>query len=247
MVRSADLHPDDVILEIGAGFGTLTFELAKRASRMIAVELDRRLAAALATEVQKRSAANIEVIPGDIFSRWRELHKTVHDLGYKIVANLPYNITSRVLGEFVSIKPRPSSMTVMVQKEVAERVVAAPGKTSVLSIVCQLYGEPRIASTVPASHFWPQPSVDSAILHIAQIGLRHSKVLGAIPERKFFQIVRIGFAARRKQLQNNLANGFRASRDRAKEWLRLANLSETVRAQDLSVQDWTKLAKIIAK
>jgi 16S rRNA (adenine1518-N6/adenine1519-N6)-dimethyltransferase len=176
--------------------------------------------------------------------------------GYKIVANLPYQITSAVFRKFLENEPRPSEMTVMVQKEVAERICGGPGEMSLLSVSVQFFGKPEIVKVAPRRVFWPEPEVDSAILKISQIKnkseanlkrIRSLFVVNSLSDsrvalKEFFRVVKIGFSARRKQLHNNLSGGLHLSDEKIKEVLIRLGFDPKIRAQDLSVEDWMKLA-----
>ncbi len=247
IVNAAVIKRTDTVLEIGAGFGVLTGQLAQQAGRVVAVEMDKRLIKAL----QKLSVVynNLEIIHGDIVSQRRNI-QALADLQYIIVANLPYNITSLVLRTFLEFPPRPSRMTVLVQKEVAERVVAAPGAMSLLSVAVQFFGSPSIASKVSREKFWPKPNVDSAVLTITDIGRDvhgYQKALGGIDIKRFFSIVRIGFSAKRKQLHNNLSAGLRLDTKTVTEIMEKTGISAAARAQELSIQQWVTLVKRIEK
>ncbi len=253
MVAAADLKKDDVVLEIGPGFGVLTVELVKRASRVIAVEADRKMANAL-REIMV-DFKNVEIAEGDILKfqvsrprlavEARRASSKFQEYGYKIVANLPYQITSAVFRKFLSEEPRPSEITVMVQKEVAERICAPAGEMSLLSLSVQFYGQPEIVAIVPRRAFWPEPEVDSAILKISNIRDIFAKNEKEISPEKFFRLAKIGFSARRKQLQNNLAGGLRLSNKKIKEVLVNLGFDERARAQDLSVDNWVKLVQAL--
>jgi len=259
IVSAANLDPQDTVLEIGAGFGTLTFALAPRVKKVIAVELDKRLVKALRDLLNVQNVENVEsvkvvknveVIEGDVF-KLRTMNqelRTIRDLNYKLVSNLPYNITSFVLRNFLEIKPRPSEMTLLVQKEVAERITAKPGEMSLLSVVCQFYGQPEIISDVSKENFWPQPEVDSAILRIQGIAGDSGGCKGLLRDvgtKEFFSLVKIGFSARRKQLQNNLIAGLKIDRKKIRECLDKNGFDIKIRAQDLSVDDWVRLARAL--
>ena len=159
-------------------------------------------------------------------------------LKYKVVANLPYNITSIFLRKFLSGENRPQSMTLLLQKEVAERIVAKPGKMSVLAISVQYYAESKIIDYVGKEKFWPAPEVNSAII---KIDLKQNLAGNVDKEKDFFRLVKIGFSSRRKMLKNNLMAGYKISQEIAKDRLKSAGLDEKIRAQDLSVVDWKKL------
>ncbi len=166
-------------------------------------------------------------------------------LSYKVVSNLPYSITSKVLRKFTESEPKPSVMVLMVQKEVAERVCALPGEMSMLSVAVQYYGKPEIVALVSRNAFWPEPEVDSAILRVVTRSLGAGDLVTKTDERHLFQIVRIGFSSRRKQLQNNLTAGLHISREQAFEALRKVNLPESIRPQELSVDNWIALAGVL--
>ncbi len=157
-------------------------------------------------------------------------------LNYKLVANIPYNITSAILEKFLSTEQPPELIVLLVQREVAERVCAKPGEMSILSVMTQYYGEPKIVARVPPSAFWPAPKVDSAILKIIV-----KKRWPAADEKKFWQIVKAGFSQRRKMLKNNL----RVLNDEKKiaAAMRKAGIGEKARAQELGVEQWVDLAK----
>lgn len=238
MVRVADLKKDDIVLEIGPGFGVLTSELVKRVKQVTAIEADRKIVKAPGEILA--NPKNLEIREGNI------LKIQILDLGflnykYKIVANLPYQITSAVFRKFLSEEPRPSEITVMVQKEVAERICAGAGEMSLLSLSVQFYGQPEIMAIVPRRAFWPEPEVDSAILKISNIQEVYEKHKEEIDPEKFFRLAKIGFSSRRKQLQNNLAGGLRLSNKKVRDILVKSGFDEKVRAQNLTVEDWIGL------
>ncbi|OGY50538.1 MAG: hypothetical protein A3J65_00310 [Candidatus Buchananbacteria bacterium RIFCSPHIGHO2_02_FULL_45_11b] len=164
---------------------------------------------------------------------------------YKIVANLPYNITSHFLKKFLTGPNKPEDMTLLLQKEVAQRICAKPGEMSRLSVSVQLYGRPRIIDYADKNNFWPKPAVDSAVLKISEIKSQAEvdNYLAGINEKNFWRIVKIGFSAKRKQLGNNLAAGLKIPASEVKKSLNQANFDEKIRAQNLSVSDWLALAK----
>jgi len=248
MVAAADLKKDDIVLEIGPGFGVLTAELAERVGRVVAVEADRRLVEALREILAEYK--NVEIIQEDILKFQVSSFSAkggfasggqFSNYGYKIVSNLPYQITSAALRKFLENEPRPSEITVMVQKEVADRICAEPGEMSLLSLSVQFYGQPAIVATVPRRAFWPEPEVDSAILKISNIQDVSAKNKKEILPEKFFRVAKIGFSARRKQLQNNLAGGLRLSNKTVQDILVKLGFDQKIRAQDLSIEDWIRL------
>lgn len=242
IVQAADLQPQDVVLEVGPGLGILTEILVKKAKKVLSVELDKKLFSFLQDKF--KSEKGLALINQDILN-W---HPQDYIPGnYKIVANLPYNISSSFLKKFLTAGHKPQSLVLLLQKEVAQRICAKPGEMSLLSISVQLYAKPEIINFVGKNNFWPKPEVDSAIIRISQVknSQEMSAVFGEISEKQFWQVVRIGFSARRKQLANNLAAGLKISNIEAKKALLKANLSELIRAQNLSVNDWINLAKIV--
>ena len=244
IVDAANLHKDDVVLEIGAGFGTLTVELLKLAKKVIAVELDKRLLKALNKLALHHP--NLELVAGDIWQNLGEIAKHVVDLQYKLVSNLPYNITSRILRNFLESQPRPREMVLLVQKEVAARVIAKPGKMSLLSVAVQFYGTPSIVVQVPRNNFWPEPDVDSAVLKITDMGedkKGYQKLLGTLSVNAFFQVVKVGFSSRRKQIHNNLSAGFNKSKSAIEKILIKSGVILTLRPQDLTIEQWIKIAQ----
>jgi len=238
IIESANLKKDDVVLEIGAGFGTLTERLAQKAGKVITVESDRGILPILRRNLENYK--NVEIIEKDVLSVVNYESK-IMNYEYKIVANLPYQITSIVLRKFLENEPRPNEMMVMVQKEVAERICAISGEMSILAVSVQFFGQPEIIQIVPRSSFYPAPEVDSAILRISRIKNESETNLKRIDAKDFFRVVKVGFSARRKQLHNNLANGLRLKSEEVKNILLDLGLDIQVRAQDLSVDDWINL------
>jgi len=237
IIKAADLQADDYVLEVGPGLGFLTAKLAKKAKKVMAVELDDKLADYLQVAVDSQDVNNVEIINQDILKfnwpeYWRQTAKP-----YKIVANLPYNITSIFLRLFLSQEPRPETLVLMLQKEVAERIVAAPPEMSILAISIQYYANAEIVKVVKAGNFWPEPKVDSAII---KINLKSHKYDGE-EDKKFFRLVRVGFSAKRKMLKNNLAAGLKVAPSQIDIAFQTLGLSSQVRAEVLSLEDWQKL------
>ena len=236
MVKTAQVSKKDTVLEVGPGFGFLTTELVKRAGKVIAVELDRKLVKVL-RQLEKASD-NLEVVEGDILKIKDLKIKRLKD--YKIVANLPYSITSAFLKKFLTSENKPKSMTLLIQKEVAERICAKPGQMSLLSISVQLYSQPKIIKIVSSKSFEPVPKVESAILQIDRISEFPYK--SQVLEKEFWQVIRAGFCSKRKTLENNLASSFHQSKEEIREILKKCGLKPMVRAQELSISNWVKLA-----
>ena len=249
ITSAADLNPTDIILEIGPGLGILTRELASKVGRVIAVELDSKLAAILKKTTD--SFNNVTIINDDILhlepeALLAEPEKKLQAVTspYKVVANLPYYITSLVLRHFLEASVKPETMIVMVQKEVAEAIVAEPGQRSVLSISVQFYGKPEIVSYVPAESFYPVPEVDSAIL---RIGVYHRPAMTVTDEKGFFKLVRAGFAAPRKQIANSLAQGLGLAKAEVLTLLERSGIVPKRRAETLTLEEWARLWQVFTQ
>lgn len=235
IIRAADVKFRDTVVEVGPGLGILTRELARLASRVIAVELDRGLAAALVKMLV--GFPNVEILNQDVLQF--DPARYVEDRAYKLVANLPYYITSPALRHFLESKARPEVMVVMVQKEVAERIVSDPGEMSLLAVSVHYYGESTMLFGVPASAFYPPPKVDSAVIKIRV----YERPAVDVPPEKFFRVVQAGFSQPRKQLHNALARGIWLPPNQAVEILRGAGVDEKRRAQTLSLEEWARVCK----
>ncbi len=240
IVSTAEITPTDTILEIGPGLGILTREMAGRAGRVIAVELDNRLAAILKQALAPLT--NVTVINDDI------LHLDPATLladptAYKVVANLPYYITSPVLRHLLEASARPEAMILMVQKEVARTIAAAPGHRSLLSISVQYYGNPQIIDIVPAESFHPAPKVDSAIL---RIDVYPRPAVTVSDEKGFFDLVRGGFTASRKQIANSLAQGLSLDKSAVVALLDRADIQPQRRAETLTLEEWAELWRVFS-
>lgn len=238
ILTAAELTADDTVLEIGPGLGILTGELARKAGQVIAVELDDKLAVFLKQEM--RSSANVTIVNEDIL-KIDPADVVPKTEKYKVVANLPYYITSPVLRHFLEASRKPDLMVVMVQKEVAEAIVAGPGKRSLLSISVQFYGRPAIISKVPASAFYPAPEVDSTILRIE---LYLEPVVAVDDADSFFETVRAGFVSPRKQLANSLAYGLEIPKADVVNLLAEASIAPQRRAETLSLEEWAQLWQV---
>lgn len=256
IARAAEIAPGDTVLEIGPGKGFLTAELLNTGVRVVAVEKDDRMIPILeekfADEVMR---GQLTLTHGDILElTGKELpffaKKGGSFLGYKVVANIPYYITGQILRVFLEAEEKPERMILMLQKEVAERIVARDKKESILSISIKAYGAPRIIKKVHARYFTPAPKVDSAVLaieNIAHIGLPYVDTtegnhMGArVSEERFFEIVKAGFAHKRKQLVGNLKEMFG---DKTATLLTQAGIAPNARAEDVALGQWLKLASL---
>lgn len=240
MISSAQIKPQDVILEIGPGFGILTKRLAQSAKQVLTVEIDHQIVQAL--RIILSDYHHVKIIEGDILKIQSAL---INDLppNYKIVANLPFQITSFFLRQFLECINKPKEMTLLVQKELGERICAQPGHMSLIAVAVQFYGQPRVIRTIGKENFWPSPEVDTAILRIENIGASFSTSLSSDQTKKFWRIVRIGFSARRKQLQNNLRAGLKTESVAIEAILDKIGLDKRIRAQDVSLASWLNLAR----
>jgi len=239
IVDTAQLEPQDLVLEIGSGLGTLTQALAEVVQRVVAVELDEQLVQILRTRLA--SFTNLKIVCGDVLAldipelMGAEGAKTS---SFKVVANIPYYITSAVLRHVLEATVRPELFVVMVQREVAQRIVAQPGQMSLLAVSVQFYGSARVVFRVPARAFYPAPKVDSAVVRIApyqELPLEEHEVAA------FFAVVRAGFAQRRKQLRNALLHGLPVSENQLSAATADAGIDPCRRAQTLSVEEWLAL------
>lgn len=247
ILDAAALEPSDVVLEVGPGIGTLTRRLAEGAGRVVAVELDRKMLAVLEETLAGRD--DVHLVEGDFLAMdpvatMRRALSLGDDapLRWKLVANLPYYITSAALRHALTASPRPERLVVMVQRDVAQRIVAADGKLSLLAVSVQVFGTPEIACTVPAGAFVPRPKVDSAVLKV----VLHERP--RVPEDAldaFFAVVRAGFQERRKQLHNALAHNLPHGRDAVTAALAAAGVEPTRRAETLSIDDWRRLTEAL--
>jgi len=272
IVEAAEIKPDDLIVEIGPGVGTLTQELINKPNHVVSIELDPKLAALL--QENYSSFKNFELICADVLRT--NIGEIVGSKKYKVVANIPYAITSKIIKLFLTEKNKPESLVMLVQKEVAERICAKPGDMSILAISVQLYGQPEIVDIVPKESFFPSPKVDSAILRIViarsgsnepacrpfdseakapplrleeQAGQsidRHAALAMTDHEEKtFFRCVNVGFSSRRKKLLNNLSSGYHLDRKKVSDIMKKVRINEGARAQELTVLQWLELSKLI--
>jgi 16S rRNA (adenine1518-N6/adenine1519-N6)-dimethyltransferase len=243
IAAAAELVPDDLVVEVGAGVGTLTRLLAGQAGHVVAVELDERLVEIL--HEQLNDLGNVEILHGDIlhFPDSPAPQFPLSHLGYKLVGNLPYYITSAVLRHFLEDEPRPRSIVVTVQREVAERILAGPGEMSLLAVSVQFYGQPRLVARIKAGAFYPPPQVDSAVVRI-DVGQGPAVALGeGIDERDFFQVVRAGFGQKRKTLRNSLSSGLGLPPARVDATLARASVDPRRRAETLSLEEWVGVVR----
>lgn len=235
MVDAGDIESIDTVIEIGPGLGTLTKKLCEKAKKVIAVELDDLLVAQLPDRVK---AKNLEVVHESIL----DYDTSLLPAGYKVIANIPYYLTSNLIRRMLENPNPPSVMVLLIQKEVAQRIVSKPGEMSILSVSVQFYAEAALKELVPAKLFTPPPKVDSQII---QIKLRTEPLFKDVDTEKFFKVVKAGFSEKRKKLRSSLSGGLHISKTEADEHLKKAGISSGVRAQELSLTDWYRIYNTI--
>ncbi len=252
IIEAAELSPDDTVLEIGPGPGALTRLLAESAGRVIAVELDEAMVNLLRQEYGHLS--NLTVVHADILqTSLAELlesgvrsqntddvirHSSVVIRNFKVVANLPYYITSAAIRHLLESRPQPQRIVITIQKEVAQRIVAQPGDMSLLAVSVQFYGAPKLVHKIPAGAFYPPPKVDSAVVRIDTFD---SPPVAVADVEQFFAVVKAGFGQKRKQLKNTLAAGLRRPGPEIVAALHAAGIDPTRRAETLSLPEWGRL------
>ena len=237
IMSAANLEPEDEVLEIGPGLGSLTRYLALSARFVTAVELDRKLFPVLESVLAPYK--NIRLVQGDILKI--NPAELIEKTGYVVVANIPYYITSVVIRHLLETDQRPSRMVLTVQKEVAERICADPGKMNLLALSVQVYGKPAIGEVISAGAFYPQPKVDSAVLCI-ELYLQPT-----IPTDKldiFFTIIKAGFSQKRKTLRNALSGGLRITPGESEDMLKAGSIDPQRRAETLSLEEWGRLVSV---
>lgn len=235
IVEEANLK-DFTVIEIGTGEGVLTEALSKKSKKVLSIELDDRLIPELKNKFTKFK--NVEIIHANILkiNILNFLNENnLYENKFKVVANIPYYITSPIVRLFLELPKQPTEMFLMVQKEVAERVVAKKGAMSILAVASQFYADVEYKFTVSKNNFTPIPKVDSAILKFTP------KKLKSDLDKNFFRVVKIGFSAKRKTLCNNLANGFHKNKKDVEVILAKLGFKDNIRAQELSINDWKKI------
>ena len=231
----AELSTNDTVLEIGPGLGTLTSELLRRAGKVVAVEFDSELARKLPAQFPGK---NLEVILCDILKF--DLNTMPDD--YKVVANVPYYITSKIVKILMTAANKPFITVLLVQKEVAERLAAKPGKMSILAVSAQVFAEVTLGDIVTAKMFTPPPKVDSQVVILRT---RQTSFFADIDEDNFFRVVKAGFSSKRKKLRSSLAGGLKLSKDEAEIILNRANISPDIRAEALDLDAWVRLTRVV--
>ncbi len=237
MVEAAGIKPGDVVYEIGPGFGILTFELLKAGAVVRAFEIEQKLKPYW--EKYQAEYPNLEIVWGNVLWQWDEYVKN-EKRPYKVIANLPYQITSEVLETILESSNQPEQVICMVQKEVAERIVARPGDMSILATSIQYFGIPKIVAKVSRGSFWPSPKVDSAVISITQIQPRADSTI-------FFKLVKAGFHHKRKKLLNNIVEAYHIPKTEVETVFESLNLNYNIRAEELSIEEWEKFSKLLTR
>ena len=232
----ADVSHKDTVLEIGPGLGTLTSALAQKADKVIAVEFDQILAGKL----QKSfiNSKKVAIVQSDILDF--DLSKLPK--GYKVVANVPYYITAKIVHLLTTAVNPPGKIALLVQKEVAERLAAKPGNLSILGVSAQYYAEVSLGDVVPAEFFTPPPKADSQVVILKT---REQVLFKDIDEKTFFRVVKAGFSAKRKKLRSSLSAGLNISKEDAEKLLGQADINPDLRAEALSLEQWAEISRII--
>ena len=239
IVNTAELMPDDTVVEIGPGTGTLTKLLAQKARHVISIEIDASLRPVLEQELAPYD--NVVVMYEDFLKV--DVLRLVGAKDFIVVANVPYYITSKILRNLLDSHRRPRRIVLTVQMEVAERIIAEPGDMSLLAVSVQFYGKPQIVTRLKPGVFWPRPDVDSAVLRIDC----YDDLLLDVPDSKtFFRVVRAGFSQKRKQLKNSLSGGLGIKSRAAGDMLDEAGIDATRRAETLSLEEWAALTRAYA-
>jgi len=236
VVDSAEIDPIDVVLEIGAGLGSLTRFLARVARKVVTVELDRHLIPVLETVLS--SEGNVELVHGDILKLEPERLIPVNQ--YLVVANIPYYITSAIFRHLLESKRKPRRIVMTIQKEVAQRICAKPGDLSLLALSIQVFGNPKITAKIPAGAFFPAPNVDSAVI---RVDLYPEPIVPQNRLDDYFLLTRAGFGQKRKMLRKSLAAGLSWQVERVEGLLSACGIDPTRRAETLSIEEWGNLTQ----
>jgi 16S rRNA (adenine1518-N6/adenine1519-N6)-dimethyltransferase len=251
IVRAADVQPTDCVIEVGPGVGTLTHQLALAAECVIAVELDQDMVAILRETLAEHH--NVTIVHDDILKvdiakilnpksqpPTSSLQPPASNLQlppYKVVANLPYYITSAVIRKFLDGTHKPTALVLMTQHEVAQRIMAQPGDMSLLAVSVQFYARPALVMKLSAGAFYPAPQVDSAVIRLDVRATQPD-----VDVEKFFRVVQAGFSQKRKQLRNSLAAGLNIATTESEALLQRAGIDMQRRAQTLTIEEWVKMA-----
>lgn len=231
IVAAAEISSDDSILEIGPGLGTLTEKLINTNTKVLALEFDQGLISSL--EKKFANCKKFAIRFGDI----RQFNYSEMPKNFKVVANIPYYLTSNLIRSISETSNQPEITVILIQKEVAQRICAKPGQMGILSVTAQFYFKCSLDVEVPAELFTPPPKVDSQVVKL----VRRENKLFDIDERKFFNLVKAGFSEKRKTLRNSLSGGLGISKEEAVSLLEKAKINPLSRAQELSLDEWHNL------
>lgn len=240
IVSAADINKNDIILEVGPGTGNLTKKLAEKAKKVIAIEKDHRLIEPLREHLSKEHE-NIEIVEGDIL-KMLPAHWSLLSDPYKIVANIPYYITSHFLRKIFEEFPQPTLIVLTIQKEVARRIMAKPPDTNLLALSVQYYAEPEIVGIISKNNFRPIPKIDSAIIRLKPKSNEHRD---KEQEDKLFELIRIGFSEKRKKLAGLLSKKHGLTKEGIAEAFQKAGVDINARAQNLSLEQWGKISEAL--
>ena len=240
IVEIAQLRPDDIVVEVGTGTGTLTCVLAQTAHQVFTVEVDDRLVPILEQELAPFD--NVHLIFDDFLKV--DVLQLVGDRDFVVVANVPYYITSAIIRHLLDVPRRPRRIVMTVQYELAERILAQPPAMNLLAVSVQVYGQPEIVTRIKPAVFWPRPEVDSAVLKIDSFA---TPAVDVPSMKQFFRVVRAGFGQKRKQLKNSLGCGVGIKATLAGEWLEEAGIDPKRRAETVALGEWASLTRIVAE
>lgn len=239
IITASELSPKDTVVEVGPGMGILTQALSKDAKRVVAIEKDRVMVKILKETIQNQG--NVEVIEDNAL-KFNPLEHNLKQGEYKVVANIPYYLTSPLIRKFLEEKTPPNTIVLMIQKEVAQRICAKPPNMSLLAVSVQFYATAKIISHVSKQCFWPVPKVDSAIIKIIPFETLPTQAgKKEVDATAFFNIVKAGFSQPRKQLANNLSKALKMEREKVNIWLLANSIKPEQRAETLAIQDWINL------
>lgn len=231
IVEFSNINKKDTVLEIGPGLGALTLGMINKVKKIVCVEADKEMVSSLNTTLKENSIKNVKIINDDILSLFNNDKLNVPGIKkYKVVANIPYYLTSFLIRNLLEIKNLPEDIFLIIQKEVGERICSKPGDMSILSVAVQYYAEPKILMNIPRGCFVPSPKVDSVLIRITPKGIKKNE--------QFFKTVKAGFSHPRKQLIGNLSGELGIDREVIKKWLSDNNLKPGERAEVLSVEQW---------
>lgn len=238
IIKASDLNKDDVVIEVGPGLGVLTFEIAPKVEKILAVEKDKKLVASLKTRLEEMCIKNVQIVEQDIL-KFQPKNYNLKTNSYKLTANIPYYLTSALIKKFLEEKERPKEMILMIQKEVAQRICQKE-KSSILSLSVQFYADAEILFPVSKNSFWPAPKVDSAMIKIIP-----KKERPPIDPQLFFKLIKAGFSSPRKQLISNLSKNLKIEREILENIFSICNIPPKSRAEDLNLQTWFSIIPLL--